>query len=457
MTRAFLHALMMMVVGAAAAFLPVGCREKPAQGDSIVGDSVVEDAATSSLDEEPAAAETSDGADRKPKRDRSNRRERRKRKSIENIGYVDFALEAAADDESGVVLNDTERSYPGYNLITLVKPRRTELIDSAGTVVKSWHQDDKGQWERSLLLDNGDLLVVSFTNPHSILRLTWDNEVVWKREGMWHHDVTLTPDGTLAGLIWEYRHVPAIHAQVDIMDNVIVRFSPESEAEERRSLYDILAARPDLFTFQEGRHREESGPRKERIDLIHANSLRWVEISDPPTDSPVYQAGNVIVCLRHQDTVIIFNWETSELLWVWGKGEVDGPHDAQVLANGNIMIFDNGTRENKRSRVVEVDPITKKMVWKYEAPNPRDFYSTARGGNQRLPNGNTLITESNNGRAFEVTPAGEIVWKYFGTHRDDEGHLAAINRCYRYETDMVEGLLQRFGGQVHAKEEPETP
>ncbi|MCH7721182.1 MAG: aryl-sulfate sulfotransferase [Planctomycetes bacterium] len=440
-----------IVVGVMATLLAVGCREKPAQGDSLV-----EDAAESSPDNASAAQDDREAPQRNRGRKRGDRTRGRSKSRLDDIGYVGYADESAADDESGVVVNDPQRSYPGYNLVTFVKPRRAELIDSAGKLVNVWHQGDTGQWERSVLLDNGDLLVVSFTNPHSLLRLTWDNEVVWTREGMWHHDVTQTPDGTLAALLWAYRRVPAIHAEIDIMDSIISRFSPESEADERRSLYDVLAARPDMFTFGKGRRRQASEGRKERIDLIHANSLRWIEITDPPTDSPIYQAGNVIVCLRHQDTVVIFNWETSELLWVWGRGEVVGPHDAQVLANGNILIFDNGSRENKRSRVVEVDPLTKKMVWKYEAPNPRDFYSTARGGNQRLPNGNTLITESNEGRAFEVTPEGEIVWKYYGTHRDEKSRLAAINRCYRYETAMVQGLLDRFGGQVNPTEEPET-
>ena len=39
------------------------------------------------------------------------------------------------------------------------------------------------------------------------------------------------------------------------------------------------------------------------------------------------------------------------------------------------------------------------------------------GTSQRLPNGNTLITESENGRAFEVVPGGDIVWEYNNPHR----------------------------------------
>jgi hypothetical protein len=35
-----------------------------------------------------------------------------------------------------------------------------------------------------------------------------------------------------------------------------------------------------------------------------------------------------------------------------------------------------------------------------------------RGAQQRLPNGNTLITESEAGRLLEVTADGEVVWEY---------------------------------------------
>ena len=51
-------------------------------------------------------------------------------------------------------------------------------------------------------------------------------------------------------------------------------------------------------------------------------------------------------------------------------------------------------------------------VWSYTAPKKSDFYSFFISGAQRLPNGNTLICEGSNGRIFEVTPAGEIVWEY---------------------------------------------
>ena len=43
-----------------------------------------------------------------------------------------------------------------------------------------------------------------------------------------------------------------------------------------------------------------------------------------------------------------------------------------------------------------------------------------------FPNGNTLVTESDAGRAFEVTPSGEIVWEFLSPWRAGEaGELVA--------------------------------
>jgi hypothetical protein len=54
-----------------------------------------------------------------------------------------------------------------------------------------------------------------------------------------------------------------------------------------------------------------------------------------------------------------------------------------------------------------------------------------RGGAQRLPNGNTLITESDKGRAFEVTREGEIVWDFYNPDTGSEGRTGIIYRFFR--------------------------
>jgi hypothetical protein len=144
--------------------------------------------------------------------------------------------------------------------------------------------------------------------------------------------------------------------------------------------------------------------------------------------------------MRNQDSVAVVNWPERRLVWAWGRGELSGPHDATLLENGHILIFDNGLVE-RRSRVVEVDPLRNEIVWLYEAPEPGEFFTPGRGSSQRLPNGNTLIAESADGRAFEVTPSGEIVWEYFVPILNREGYRATIVRIRRYDTAAVERLL----------------
>jgi len=82
---------------------------------------------------------------------------------------------------------------------------------------------------------------------------------------------------------------------------------------------------------------------------------------------------------------------------------------------GNILIFDNGIgcrsiAHEGRTYILEINPATKKIVWKYEKGHR--FYSATAGVQQRLINGNTLITSSCGGRVFEVTPRGQIVWEW---------------------------------------------
>ena len=49
------------------------------------------------------------------------------------------------------------------------------------------------------------------------------------------------------------------------------------------------------------------------------------------------------------------------------------------------------------------------IVWSYAADG---FLSRFASGVQRLPNGNTLITEGDPGRLIEVRPDGEVVWEF---------------------------------------------
>jgi len=70
-----------------------------------------------------------------------------------------------------------------------------------------------------------------------------------------------------------------------------------------------------------------------------------------------------------------------------------------------------------------------------ERPSP--FISSA----QRLPNGNTLITEGSDGRIFEVTPQHALVWEYISPYwRQGALSLNLVYRAYRAPYEWVPQL-----------------
>ncbi|MEI6224987.1 MAG: SUMF1/EgtB/PvdO family nonheme iron enzyme, partial [Deltaproteobacteria bacterium] len=101
--------------------------------------------------------------------------------------------------------------------------------------------------------------------------------------------------------------------------------------------------------------------------------------------------------------------------------------EAGLQGAGNILIFNNGIGRGYSSVDEIVPPVDgagayalaagaafgpTSPTWTYVGSPTTSFYSAEISGAQRLPNGNTLVTEGVKGNLFEVTAAGEIVWRY---------------------------------------------
>jgi outer membrane protein assembly factor BamB len=128
------------------------------------------------------------------------------------------------------------------------------------------------------------------------------------------------------------------------------------------------------------------------------------------------------------------------------RGPWIGQHDPDILPDGHVLLFDNyGNfhRPEQQSRVLEFDPATMEIVWQYAGTDELPFESAIRSSQQRLTNGNTLITESNGGRIFEVTPGGEIVWQFVNPVRggEDDGKIPIICWAQRIEPGELDTAL----------------
>jgi hypothetical protein len=108
-----------------------------------------------------------------------------------------------------------------------------------------------------------------------------------------------------------------------------------------------------------------------------------------------------------------------------------------ILENGNMLLFDNN-HAPCQSEVVEFEPFSQHVFWSYTGTTDKPFHTALCSSSERLPNGNTLISESLNGRAFEVTPDKTIVWEFYNPHRagDNKEFIATLFEVIRLGPDF---------------------
>jgi outer membrane protein assembly factor BamB len=170
-------------------------------------------------------------------------------------------------------------------------------------------------------------------------------------------------------------------------------------------------------------------------DIFHTNSLHLLDgrLADR---LPAFAKNNLLLSMCHLDTILVVDPRGERVVWSLG-GIFALQHDPTILGDGGLLLFDNNWRPG-RSRVVAIDPLSGETVWEYLGSEQRPFYSRTCGAAAELSNGNILITESDNGRAFEITRSGEIVWEFYNPHRagEREEYIATLFELQRLPPDF---------------------
>ncbi len=215
-------------------------------------------------------------------------------------------------------------------------------------------------------------------------------------------------------------------------------------------------------------------------DWMHINCLnyvgpnRWYDAD--PVKYAAFHPDNVLFSSRDANMMGIVDRKSGKVAWRLGPdfgpnspdskiGQIVGQHFAHIIpkglpGEGNLMFFDNGGTAGygapnpaapitgfhnvKRdySRVVEVNPVAKEIVWEYDwyknnkgwlGHHGYKFFSPFVSSAQRLPNGNTMINEGDTGRVFEITNNYEMVWEYLPPYFSKPGDV--LYRVYKVAYD----------------------
>ena len=354
---------------------------------------------------------------------------------LKTVGYL-TGYEPAPDDH-GVVVNNPDLAYKGYNYYTSMHGPEMFLMDMEGKVLHSW-SDGRGKegshFRRTYLFPNGDVLAIVealFAEGHILTRLDKNSNVLWTYGPGPHHDLEVMEDGRIYVLTREYRRLPHFQKGRRVLEDFITILSPDGKLITSVSILEAFLNSP--FSSVVDRLQEE--------DLLHTNTL---EVLDGRLQGrlPAFRAGNVLVSPRHADAIAVVDMERKQVVWVQ-MGMWHWQHQPTVLDNGNILIFDNLGHKGS-SKVIEFSPLTQEVFWSYEGDEENRFSSHALGAAQRLPNGNTLITESTAGRVFEVAPDKKIVWEFVNPHRtgDSGKSIAVISEMVRLGPDFKLDWIQ---------------
>lgn len=328
-----------------------------------------------------------------------------KSRSRNTLGQVLFWAKDQTDDRVLLTL-----SWPLD--LTSTKEFMAYLMNRDGTIFHSWKLDRNPMHAR--LLPNGNLLVIFMSESNDrqrglgsecdeIAEFDWDGKKLWSHSiPMIHHDIFPIDENRIATLQSEAlptdakaRFVPDV-AGVAFSDSIVVFDKRTKETTWSWSFTDAL------FDLRDRIFDPSS------FNIAHINSVQYVR-STPWSDKPAF-----IVSVRQISTILVIEEESKKILWTSPKGLTHFQHDAQLLDDGKILVFDNGLRGSvAESRVLLINPQTNQIDWKW-ADDQKMWASQLMGGAQKLPNGNVVITNSMIGQIFEVNHAGQIVWNFIG-------------------------------------------
>ena len=382
--------------------------------------------------------------------------------------YDGYALFTPIFDSNVYLMDNDGRIIHTWNIEETRGVLEAHLLENGHLIIVAGARDET---DESLIPASG---VPSFGSIREYTwdnELVWEVQFVGA-ESHHHHGIDIMPNGNILAILWDYHSLdealamgldPGLVDHVEFQDHPYLL--PDRIIEIDRSTgelvwqwdpwdhlvqdldpdlpnYGIVSEHPrridinyhDWFLRGEVPSLNNQGVG----DWMHSNAVNY----SPKLDQAV-------LSVRHFDEFWIIDHRASaeeaagpagDLLYRWGNPfayrQGDPVADRQLFRHhdvhwieaglpgeGNILLFNNRNQiytDEEYSSVIELKlPLQPdgsydwdqeaEIVWSYAADG---FHSQNASGVQRLPNGNTFITEGFHGRLIEVTSDGETVWEF---------------------------------------------
>ena len=339
--------------------------------------------------------------------------------------------------------------FDGYTLYTETMPNVTYLIDNDYNVINQWDNECTASSMGYLQPDSTliypcrqDNYVISGVAAAGgrIIHYDWDGTVLWDWQCDWeyqlHHDIEITPNGTILAVAME---------DIDgFRPDVVLEIEPVGFNDA--NLVWVWKVSEHMSDELDNPYTFYSHAGYNQLDWNHFNTVSLNEY------------GNILLSSRNWCEIYVIEWGGhGDLLYRWGNPQNYGGEGEQVFyaqhgvnqipigypGEGNIIVFNNMSNqevEDGSSIIMEFTPnfetFEGDIVWTFE----EDFYARKQSGVFRLPNGNTFVSVSDSeGNMFEVTYDGEIVWE----HQAD-----GLNRAQKYGLDYFNILGDVNGDDI---------
>ncbi len=381
----------------------------------------------------------------------------------------------ARNGEKGVVVYDPQKADNGYTLYSSSHAQEVFLINMHGRVVHEWHMEYRSFWDesaevkhpvppsniaitRAYVYPNGDLLALYIgvgDTPwgYGLVKMDRNSHLIWKYMAHTHHDLDVGPDGKVYVLTQAIVNTPITRftqLKSPWIEDYVSILSPQGKLLEKIPLTPALLHSEYGRLFASLPWFSVAGTG----DFLHTNAVQVIT-PELAANFPYARAGDLLISFREMNTIAVLDPDQRKIVWAL-HGPWIGQHYPDLLPDGNIIVFDNNGRFDPggRSQVIEFNPTTLATVWSYHGDKDHFFQSGIRGGEQRLPNGDTLITEEQAGTLLEVTPQDEIVWKFVNPIRRGPGneYIPIVSIATRIASSWLDAdFLHEVKGQQQEK------